>query len=875
MSLARAADDLADWVLKRSPRLGRKIAVLAAVAVAVPLAYNVLRGSEAYVGLLEDDFFYYAIVVDKLAATGRLTFDGITTTNGFHPLWFLVLLVMRLLTGGLNQAFYVVLSVVIAASMVATYELSRAFARAVGASEALAPAVALVFAVGTNIVVSSGMETALDVPLLLALMLALSRPGPITVRRAASLGLLASLAILSRLDVALVVPLAFAGWLTFGRPAWGTVGRATAAFCAAGIAVPLYAAFNLFAFGSVLPVSGLAKQLVLHPGFNLGYGFVVLLGTVYGWPAGATLFAGVVALAVLYRRRLRPAAAIEGWSLFGGALALAFAAVFYTVNAVSGWCYFGWYAYALAPALVAGVTLAGRAAAARIPVALRAGASALAFTLAGLIATGQAAQYFVTRGPRWSLADNGLADLSVELAQVMRGRHGVYAMGAVGGMVAYELGEPLVQLEGLVADRAMVDHVRAEDDLGPVLAAYHVDYLVISTQHAVLEKRDGCYVVTQPEAEWAGKRVAKMRGAICAEPIAQLPTRFKPHAWTTFSKMDTYVFDVRGATWRPAGEGPRQASTPVDPSSAMAATLAVAPHAMMAGAPSMVRARPYGLYVPPGYRPGIVAPLVIALHGLGSRGAELADLFALQSLADGRGVLYAFPDGTLDGRTRFWNATDGCCDFAGTGVDDVGYLRAIVDDVGARYSIDPRRVYVIGLSNGGYMAHRVACDMADRVAAIVSVAGANWKDPERCHPSEPVAVLEVHSDADEVVLYGGKEFTWARKLHVVPSVHETVATWAKRDGCSGPLAPFGVPVDWDRAVPGAETSMERYGACPPGIDVELWTVHGGHHVPDHPAVADLAWAFLEAHPKPLRTPHEDEKTAAARYDAPPSGVVRP
>src|SRR5581483_722726 len=116
-------------------------------------------------------------------------------------------------------------------------------------------------------------------------------------------------------------------------------------------------------------------------------------------------------------------------------------------------------------------------------------------------------------------------------------------------------------------------------------------------------------------------------------------------------------------------------------------------------------------------------------------------------------LLYAFPDGTFDRHgDRFWNATDACCDFDETGVDDVAYFRAIVDDVASRYTIDPRRVYAAGASNGGYMAHRVACDAADRVAAVVSVDGANWKDPARCRPSEPVAVLEVHADTDEVVL---------------------------------------------------------------------------------------------------------------------------
>ena len=574
-----------------------------ALAVTSPLVYHVARGSQAYVGLLEDDFFYYAIVADKLAATGRLTFDGITTTNGFHPMWFLVLFVVRLAAGGLNASFYVALAALLAASMIATYELSRSLACALGASRAMAPAASLVFAAGTDVVIASGMETAVDVPLLVALVLALSRPGPVTPRRAARLGLLASLAILARLDVALVVPLALAGWVVFGRPAWTTVCRASMAFCAAGIAVPVYAAFNLVAFGSVMPVSGLAKQLVLRPGFNISYAVVAFAGTAYGWAAGWTLLAGVVALGILHRQRRSPSSDdLPSAALFGGAVAFAFAAVFFALNALSGWCFFGWYAYPLAPALVAGVTFVGRAALFRIPEALRARAGALVCVAAGLLAAGQAVHYFVTHGPRWSVADNGLADLSVELAQVMKGRHGVYAMGAVGGMVAYELGEPLVQLEGLVADRAMVEHVRAEDDLGRVLASYGVEYLVVSMQHAVLEKRDGCYVVTEPEAEWAGKRVAKMRGALCAEPIAQFSTRSKPHAWSTFSSMDTYVFDVRGTVWKPAPSS----GTP---------SAARAPSSFPPGSPqALVHDRPYGLYLPSAYRPGTPVPLVVALH---------------------------------------------------------------------------------------------------------------------------------------------------------------------------------------------------------------------------------------------------------------------
>jgi polyhydroxybutyrate depolymerase len=814
-------------------RLGRWTAAAAALLVTSPFAFHLARGHEAFLGLFEDDFYYYAIVADRLAHTGRLSYDGITTTNGFHPLWFVVLLVLRLVAGGLNRAFYALLAAVFAASMMATYELSRAFARAAGASEPAASAVALAFAVPTYVVVSSGMETALDVPLLLALLLALSRGGPVTPRRAAKLGLLASLAILARLDVALVVPIALVGWLAFARPPWAEVARAAGPFCAAGLSVPIYAAWNMVAFGSPLPVSGLAKQLVKRAGISPSYLFVVLLQTAYGYAAGVILVAGSVALLVLWLRRERTARVPI--DLYGGAVALAFAAVFYLVNALTGWCYFGWYAYPLAPALVAGLTFGGRLAAGLVPPELRGRLCTAALAGAAVMALSHASYHAVTRGPLWRVEDNGLLDLSVDVAQVMRGRHGVYGMGAVAGFVTYELGEPVVQLEGLVADRAMVEHIRAEDDLGRVLAAYHVDYLVLSLQRATLEKRDGCYVITQPNAEWSGRRVARMRAALCAEPIAHVPTRLREQWWSIFPRFDTYVFDLRGAVWRPVGPDPGPASSPLP-------------------TPSPLQERPYGLYVPASYRPDAPAPLVIALHGLGGRGSHVSRLFGLQALADARGVIYAFPEGTPDAHgTRFWNATDGCCDFAPTNVDDVAYLRTVLDDIEAHYAIDRRRVYLIGESNGGYMAHRAACDMADRIAAIVSVAGANWKDPERCRPSEPVSILEVHSDTDELVFYGGKEFTMDGRSHVIPSAHETVATWAKGDACSGPLGPFGAPVDWDAAVAGAETTRERYSGCPAGIDVELWTVHGGRHIPTRPAVGELAWAFFEAHPKPGRT----------------------
>jgi polyhydroxybutyrate depolymerase len=118
------------------------------------------------------------------------------------------------------------------------------------------------------------------------------------------------------------------------------------------------------------------------------------------------------------------------------------------------------------------------------------------------------------------------------------------------------------------------------------------------------------------------------------------------------------------------------------------------------------------------------APLLVLLHGYGSDHANVATHLGIAPLADSHGFYVALPDGTPDrDGARFWNASDACCDFDNLAVDDVAYLDAILDDALARYPIDPARIYVAGFSNGGFMAHRYACDRASRVTAVVSFAG--------------------------------------------------------------------------------------------------------------------------------------------------------
>jgi polyhydroxybutyrate depolymerase len=265
-------------------------------------------------------------------------------------------------------------------------------------------------------------------------------------------------------------------------------------------------------------------------------------------------------------------------------------------------------------------------------------------------------------------------------------------------------------------------------------------------------------------------------------------------------------------------------------------------------AAGILAARPYTLHVPAGYDASQPAPLLVMFHGYGASGALEEAYFGLTSSSDAHTFLYAYSDGTVDpSGNRFWNATDACCDLYGIPVDDVQYFDAIVSDIISKYNVDPKRVFVVGHSNGGFMSHRLACDRSSTVAAILSLAGAQWEDTTKCSPSGTVSVAEVHGDADQTIVYDGGATTEG----TYPAAPTTIADWGQKNGCSGALAATGQTYDIDSQLPGNETAVEGFAGCPAGIDVQLWTIHGGSHIPTFtPGWGELVWSFLSAHPKP-------------------------
>ncbi len=259
------------------------------------------------------------------------------------------------------------------------------------------------------------------------------------------------------------------------------------------------------------------------------------------------------------------------------------------------------------------------------------------------------------------------------------------------------------------------------------------------------------------------------------------------------------------------------------------------------------KARPFSVIVPKSYTGTKRAPLVVLLHGYGATGAVQDAYFRMQPVAQQRGFLYVFLNGTKDpGGRRFWNATDACCNLYGAKVDDSAYVMAVIDKVQKSYKVDPKRIYLVGHSNGGFMDYRMACDHADKIAAIASLAGATFADTTQCKPAQPVSVLEIHGDADKTIKYPGGQIVG----HAYPSAPVTVATWAKYDGCRSPSRSAPEKFDLVTNRPGSETSVSTFPGCPPGVAVELWTMAGAPHIPalSSSFASDIV-DFLYAHPK--------------------------
>lgn len=226
--------------------------------------------------------------------------------------------------------------------------------------------------------------------------------------------------------------------------------------------------------------------------------------------------------------------------------------------------------------------------------------------------------------------------------------------------------------------------------------------------------------------------------------------------------------------------------------------------------------RSYELHVPMSYDGATPLPLVFNFHGFTSSGPAQRASTGMDDTADDNGFIVAYPNGL----SNSWNGGV-CCGVSGLeDVDDVDFTRAMLDDLGARGCIDLSRVYATGMSNGGFMSHRLACEASDIIAAVGPVAGVLGIPPGDCNPERPVPVIHFHGTADNIILYEGGGLVESA------SVVDTVELWADLNDCTDEPT-----VTFDEGDVTCETASE----CADGATVTLCTIaDGGHCWPGSP-----------------------------------------
>jgi hypothetical protein len=504
-SYANEGATLKDQVLSRGPQ---PAFVLAAVTLTAIATVTVQLLSHRILAFYADDFFYYLQIAHNLAAHGRSTFDGTTLTNGYHPLWLLVVTALYLCGG--DHAVFIGIAVLIVAATASTYQMTRVLLDRYSIDPAIGQfcaAWAALFALSMD---RTGMEVIPTVPLLLAFVLFvdggvyLESPG-----RTAWAGFLAALVVLSRLDTALFLLLYFValvierGQLPVKRLPWICVGL---------IPVFLYAITNLWVFGSLSPVSSSAKHLA--PGLAFS---TKTLETVF-YPLG------LVGMAFLIPAVLLIVAGIAYGLVHRGQPAILWAMLLFTpmylmvLSFSSDWGLWIWYRYPFIVSAIAALLFVREA----LP-----GWTWTKYVLAP--ATFALCALFCL-GLRKTPQNTQILNLATELKNFAAGHPGIYGMGDAAGTPSVVMGQPIVQLEGLVMDKRFLENIREERNLLDVLRAYGVRYYVSTN---AVSSANGCFDLSEPKV--AGPRSPRMRATLCKAPVKSFAD----------GEYEVWVFDLR------------------------------------------------------------------------------------------------------------------------------------------------------------------------------------------------------------------------------------------------------------------------------------------------------------------------------------------
>lgn len=274
--------------------------------------------------------------------------------------------------------------------------------------------------------------------------------------------------------------------------------------------------------------------------------------------------------------------------------------------------------------------------------------------------------------------------------------------------------------------------------------------------------------------------------------------------------------------------------------------------------------RNYSVYLPLSYRRGHATPVVLVFHGSPGLVKDVLRHSLINEKANREGFIAVYPEGLVklagEKRQGSWNAGKCCGKAMEVNADDIGFIRLMLDQLEKNFSIDPQRIYATGISNGSLMAYRLACEMADRIAAVAPVSGQEVF--ENCQPVRPISIIHFHGTADILAPYQGGDcgrVPGSDKSWKCPSVQDCINHWKKLNGCAE---------DHVISYQKGKATCVTYNRCAEDSEVVLCTIEGaGHswpggvHYPDFPpyrelrgeisrdiSANDVMWDFFKRHP---------------------------
>lgn len=447
---------------------------------------------------VQDDFYYYLKVAQNVVAGRGSTFNGIVPTNGYHPLWELLVVALSLISSR-PQAILGFQAVMIFLATVATFALSLSLFKAQQVRILTGFALSLWVAMYSLRTFIQGMEVTLTVPLVLGLiLLALNTDYWLAgFRQAFLFGVLASCTVLSRLDSLILVGLIGCG-LMLQPELRKRLGGAQVAGLAFGLLpVVLYLLSNRVFFHTWLPVSGMAKQLKegLWPSLN-PWRIMNLTS-----PAYLLVFSPIPAAILVFPWAAKYLSRTQR-TVFGAVLLFPFL-YFSVLSLRSDWPSWGWYLYSLRTGVCVGFLIFCR----WPPTRNFLQRSLVTYSLLAIFLLSWAVW-------KWPVQTPELYAASADLGDFSRTHPGIYAMGDRSGSAGYLISQPLIQTEGLMMDRHYLDELRSGSSLRKVLGDYHVRYYVGSSKAPV----EGCFNAVEPSQ--AGPASPHLTSSFCEHPVA-------------------------------------------------------------------------------------------------------------------------------------------------------------------------------------------------------------------------------------------------------------------------------------------------------------------------------------------------------------------